>query len=266
MVKVEIKGDEVYINEERFEIPAYKVLYFSEGIGYITFYIKSLEDIEKLEKLVKDKEFLGLYHELGYEIQESWERLAEYIRDNLDKLISDKRELEKLKKDIKKRLKLSYSNRNRYAETVNYIINKLRDLKNNNLGLFDIVNIKSEGYRNHITAIKIIDSNLLIIPIKIFDYKLDNLEIYFIDSKNNIYSFIPELGTPKSTFYMVLGKVFRLLEEKKYSELLKYITTRFKKVGEEDKKDCIERILKTLEDINNDMVDKIRFKLRALLI
>jgi len=268
MVQVEIKGDKIYIGSEAFRVPANSVIYFSEGIGYITFYVKGLEDVEKLEKLVKDKEFLELYYELSYKIPRSWEDIARYVRNNLDILVKDKKALEKLKKNMRIRLKLSYSFKEKNKHLKEYIINTLMKIENKDIDIFDFVEIKEYLFdEKTIIAIKKIGNNIVIISID-SNKELTNLKdvkIYLIDYKNNIYRFDSNKSdAPKSIWYDRLGKTLELLEKKKYLELLRYITTKFEKM--DDMEHATDTILDMLRNIDNDIVNEIRVRLGAYLI
>ena len=187
--------------------------------------------IDEIEKLENEKQELGRYEDLKYQMEENKIELNTQIEklENENNYLKELKLLIENEKIENEKIKLQENIKNENSEKINQLKNEIEKIKNNNKNILENNLEKNKKIKNKINK-KIINLFILLLIINI---------LQFIFVKNNIFKYIFLLTLPT---YIIFSIIFLKNKKNKIKKL------------EKNKKIEEEKINLEINNLNNQII------------
>ena len=187
--------------------------------------------IDEIEKLENEKQELGRYEDLKYQMEENKIELNTQIEklENENNYLKELKLLIENEKIENEKIKLQENIKNENSEKINQLKNEIEKIKNNNKNILENNLEKNKKIKNKINK-KIINLFILLLIINI---------LQFIFIKNNIFKYIFLLTLP---MYLIFSLLFLKNKKNKIKKL------------EKNKKIEEEKINLEINNLNNQII------------
>ena len=187
--------------------------------------------IDEIEKLENEKQELGRYEDLKYQMEENKIELNTQIEklENENNYLKELKLLIENEKIENEKIKLQENIKNENSEKINQLKNEIEKIKNNNKNILENNLEKNKKIKNKINK-KIINLFILLLIINI---------LQFIFVKNNIFKYIFLLTLPT---YIIFSIIFLKNKKNKIKKL------------EKNKKIKEEKINLEINNLNNQII------------